>query len=48
MTTAPFEGQRVAAMWMWCDTCVSCRLIEACIQVLMTTTPFNGQHGAAI
>ena len=33
---------------MWCDIYVSCRLIEACIQVLMTTTPFHGQHTTAM
>ena len=34
-------------MWMWCGTCVSCLVIEAWIQVLMTTPPFDGQWSTA-
>ena len=33
---------------MWCGTCVSCLVIEACIQMLITTSPLDVQHSVAM
>ena len=38
MATTLCDGQHTTAMWVRCDTCVSCRLIEALIRLLIATT----------